>query len=165
MRKQIVSANALIGLITAVLFMISAGSASAQIRDYKTGRTIEEMTKRILKDKVSMELTGDSGESLYVFEVGPGKTTVKISLTARNDNAGANIFFTDKDDNEVAPFVVAQAIKSQGETVETVTIESRKKMLVYMKIAEIEYGTRGRYAGDLEIRFTGSFVGLTKSRF
>lgn len=155
------SIKAIIGLLGLATIFLTANMTFAQ-GDFKAQKGIEDMPKRIFKSNFQKDIKGDNRESFYVFEVGPGETVLKIKMKADRDNAGANIYFKDKNDEEIIPFVLVQDSVIEGENVETVKINTKKTMLVYMQISEIQYGSRASYPGTLQIDFSGAFVSWEK---
>lgn len=117
-------------------------------------------SERIQTNNFKKNITGDGGESKYIFEVNSGETVLKIKVKATQDNAGTYLYFRDQDDAEIVPFVLAQGTITEGATIQTVKIKAEKAMLVNMEIKELQYGSRETYPGTLEIDFSGAFARL-----
>lgn len=162
MKNNNLYVKAIIGLVSLAIVFLMTSTAFAQgnfSRNKAKRVDASKISQRILKDSFKMDIEGcEDCESKYFFEVGAGETILKIKVKAKQDNAGAYLYFTDKNGDEIVPFVLVQGNTIEGDGFETVKITTGKSMFVNLRIREQHYGSRMSYRGALRIDFSGAFI-------
>lgn len=155
MRNNNFYTKAIIGFLTLTITFFATNTVFAQSRAFEPS---VKPPKRIMNSYFKQNLKGDGRDSFYIFEVGRGVTTLKIKVKATKDNAGVNLYFKDRYDEDVVEPVLVQGNVVEGEQIETVKIRADRPMLVYMQANEIQYGSRTSYPGIMEISFSGAVI-------
>ena len=141
-----------LSILAIILFV--ANTAFAQ-KSGKTLKTTYAMPAGIESSYFKKKIKGNNGETRYFFDVNPGEVVLNIRVKSDVDNAGVELYFRDKENNDVSELVLAQD-PVDTTVVKKITVD--KKTRVFLLIKELSYGSRSSYPGTLEINFSGTFV-------